>query len=113
MNTPVQSDTRDGIAVLTLANPPVNSISAALRTALAAALQAADADPAVRAIVLTGAGGVFCGGAEVREFNTPAQRQSPTLPELNLVQDGLRKPLVAAIEAFALGGGLEVALACH
>ncbi|HSV81467.1 MAG TPA: 3-hydroxyacyl-CoA dehydrogenase NAD-binding domain-containing protein [Ramlibacter sp.] len=113
MNTPVHSETRDGIAVLTLANPPVNSISAALRTALAAALQAADADPAVRAIVLTGAGGVFCGGAEVREFNTPAQRQSPTLPELNLVQDGLRKPLVAAIEAFALGGGLEVALACH
>jgi len=113
MNIPVHSETRDGIAVLTLANPPVNSISAALRTALAAALQAADADPAVRAIVLTGAGGVFCGGAEVREFNTPAQRQSPTLPELNLVQDGLRKPLVAAIEAFALGGGLEVALACH
>ena len=113
MNTPVHSETRDGVAVLTLANPPVNSISAALRTALAAALQAADADPAVHAIVLTGAGGVFCGGAEVREFNTPAQRQSPTLPELNLVQDGLRKPLVAAIASFALGGGLEVALACH
>jgi 3-hydroxyacyl-CoA dehydrogenase len=113
MTPPLIVEHRHGVAVLRLANPPVNSISAALRVALGQALAEADADPAVRAIVLAGDGGVFCGGAEVREFNTPAQRQSPTLPKLHRIQDGLRKPLVAAIEGFAFGGGLEVALACH
>jgi 3-hydroxyacyl-CoA dehydrogenase len=103
----------DGVAIVTIENPPVNSISAAVRAALAGALEAANRDPDVRAIVLVGANDVFCGGAEVREFNTPAQWQSPMLPELNLLQDSLAKPLVAAIGGFALGGGLELALGCH
>ena len=104
---------RDGIAVVTMNNPPVNSMSAANRTAVAEGLRKAEADPAVRAVVLTGAGKAFSGGAEIREFNTPKARQSPVLPEVNDLQDGMTKPLVAAIAGFALGGGLELALGCH
>jgi 3-hydroxyacyl-CoA dehydrogenase len=104
---------RDGIAVITMNNPPVNSMSAAARVAVGAALQKADADPAVRAVVLTGSDKAFSGGAEIREFNTEKSRVSPTLPELNDIQDGMKKPLVAALGGFALGGGLELALGCH
>jgi len=104
---------RDGIAVITMNNPPVNSMSAANRVHVGGALQKADADPAVKAIVLIGSEKAFSGGAEIREFNTEKSRVSPVLPELNDIQDGLKKPLVAAIGGFALGGGLELALGCH
>jgi 3-hydroxyacyl-CoA dehydrogenase len=104
---------RDGIAVVTMNNPPVNSMSAANRVHVGGALKQADADPAVKAIVLIGSEKAFSGGAEIREFNTEKSRISPVLPELNDIQDNLKKPLVAAIGGFALGGGLELALGCH
>src|SRR5687768_14899504 len=113
MTTPVHYQVTDGVAVLTIDNEPVNSISAAVRTGIASGIEWAVSDPDVLAIVLMGARDVFCGGAEVREFNTPSQRQSPTLPELNKLQDECPKPMVAAIAGFAFGGGLEVAMACH
>jgi 3-hydroxyacyl-CoA dehydrogenase len=103
----------DGIAVVTMNNPPVNSMSAANRVHVGGALKQADADPAVKAIVLIGSEKAFSGGAEIREFNTDKSRVSPVLPELNDIQDNLKKPLVAAIGGFALGGGLELALGCH
>ncbi len=103
----------DGIAVITMNNPPVNSMSAANRVHVGGALKKADADPAVKAMVLIGSEKAFSGGAEIREFNTEKSRVSPVLPELNDIQDGLKKPLVAAIGGFALGGGLELALGCH
>jgi 3-hydroxyacyl-CoA dehydrogenase len=103
----------DGIAVVTMNNPPVNSMSAANRVHVGGALKQADADPAVKAIVLIGSEKAFSGGAEIREFNTEKSRVSPVLPELNDIQDNLKKPLVAAIGGFALGGGLELALGCH
>jgi len=102
-----------GIAVITMNNPPVNSMSAANRVHVGGALKKADADPAVKAMVLIGSEKAFSGGAEIREFNTDKSRVSPVLPELNDIQDGLKKPLVAAIGGFALGGGLELALGCH
>ncbi|HEX2565644.1 MAG TPA: 3-hydroxyacyl-CoA dehydrogenase NAD-binding domain-containing protein [Burkholderiales bacterium] len=102
---------RDGIAVVTLNNPPVNGLSNALRAALMAHLKKAEADPAVKAVVLIGSAKAFCGGADIREFNHP--REKPDLPEVNDQQDAMQKPIVAAIGGFALGGGLELALACH
>jgi 3-hydroxyacyl-CoA dehydrogenase len=102
---------RDGIAVITLKNPPVNGLGNALRAGIFAGLEQADADPEVKAVVLIGSSKVFSGGADIREFNTPQKK--PTLPEVNDLQDSMQKPLVAAIGGFALGGGLEVALACH
>ena len=102
---------RDGIAVLSMNNPPVNGLSNALRAALMESLKKAQADAAVKAVVITGSARAFSGGADIREFNKP--RVKPDLPEVNDQQDAMTKPLVAAIGGFALGGGLELALACH
>jgi len=96
----------DGIAVITLNNPPVNSLSAALRTGLGGCLKKAADDPAVKAIVLIGSAKAFSGGAEIREFNTPNSGVSPTLPELNAMQDELKKPLVAALDKQCLAGNI-------
>jgi 3-hydroxyacyl-CoA dehydrogenase len=102
---------RDGIAVITLNNPPVNGLGNALRAGIAAGLEKADSDPDVKAVVLIGSSKVFSGGADIREFNKPMTR--PNLPEVNDLQDSMQKPLVAALGGFALGGGLELALGCH
>jgi 3-hydroxyacyl-CoA dehydrogenase len=102
---------RDGIAVITLNNPPVNGLGNALRAGIAAGLEKADSDPDIKAVVLIGSAKAFSGGADIREFNKPATK--PNLPEVNDLQDSMQKPLVAAIGGFALGGGLELALACH
>jgi 3-hydroxyacyl-CoA dehydrogenase len=104
-------DVRDGVAVITLNNPPVNGLGNALRAGILAGLQRAAGDAQVKAVVLIGAGKAFSGGADIREFGKP--REKPDLPDVNDFQDSLSKPLVAAISGFALGGGLELALACH
>ncbi|HSU78247.1 MAG TPA: enoyl-CoA hydratase-related protein, partial [Burkholderiales bacterium] len=102
---------RDGVAVITLNNPPVNGLGNALRAGILQGLQRADADLQVKAAVLIGGGKAFSGGADIREFGKP--REKPDLPDVNDSQDAMTKPLVAAISGFALGGGLELALACH
>jgi 3-hydroxyacyl-CoA dehydrogenase len=102
---------RDGIAVLTLNNPPINGLGNALRAGIMESLKKAEADPAVKAVVLIGSAKAFSGGADIREFGKP--RLPPDLPEVNDQQDAMKKPLVAAIGGFALGGGLELALGCH
>src|SRR3954454_16460232 len=101
----------DGVAVITMNNPPVNGLGNALRAGILQSLQRAEADAQVKAVVLIGGGKAFSGGADIREFNKP--REKPDLPDVNDFQDGMKKPLVAAITGFALGGGLELALACH
>src|ERR1041384_3412720 len=102
---------QDGVAVITLNNPPVNGLGNALRAAILKGLQRADADPQVKAAVLIGGGKAFSGGADIREFGKP--REKPDLPDVNDLQDAMKKPVVAAISGFALGGGLELALPCH
>lgn len=103
----------DGVAVLTLDNPPVNSLSGAERLRVHTQLREAARRDDVKAIVLIGLGRAFCGGAEISEFNTPAQRQSPTMPELIEGCDTIPKIMIAAIDGFAFGAGLELALAFH
>jgi len=102
-----------GVAVVTLDNPPVNGLGLATRTQVAGALAAANADAGVRAVVITGANGLFSGGADIREFNTPKALTEPTLLTLIASIEGSAKPVVAAIDGTCMGGGLELSLACH
>ncbi|TWG93198.1 3-hydroxyacyl-CoA dehydrogenase [Mesorhizobium sp. J18] len=105
---------RDGeIAVVLLDNPPVNALSLHLREPLHAALETLRDDEGVAAIVVACAGRTFVSGADITEFGTPKQLQSPSLPDLCSTLEKIAKPTVAAIHGTALGGGLELALACH
>ena len=106
-------EVRGGIAVITLMNPPVNGLSLATRTAVAAGIDQAEADKSVKAVVMTGAGKAFSAGADIREFGTPQALAEPNLNSLVRLVEGCRKPVVAAIHSVAMGGGLELALACH
>ena len=111
MSDLVQSAKRGGVAVITLDNPPVNALGAGLRQGVAACLEQAAADPTVRAVVLTGSGRGFSGGADIREFGKPPQ--PPSLRQVIDMAEDCPKPVVAAIHGTALGGGLELALGCH
>jgi len=101
------------VAVLTLDLPPVNSLGLAMRQVLAAGLQRAQDDAQVRAIVLTGAGKAFSGGADITEFGQDAAFAEPNLHTLIAMVEACSKPVVAALHSVCMGGGLELSLACH
>ncbi|XP_076858246.1 peroxisomal bifunctional enzyme isoform X2 [Brachyhypopomus gauderio] len=103
--------TQGPVALITLTNPPVNALSAAVRRAVTDVLCRALADDEVKAVVLCGENGQFSGGADIREFATPLS--GPALVSLVHDIEASEKPMVAAIEGVALGGGLELALGCH
>ncbi|WP_426112693.1 3-hydroxyacyl-CoA dehydrogenase NAD-binding domain-containing protein [Massilia sp. PWRC2] len=101
------------VAVITLNNPPVNGLGLATRAAAVDAIHRAQADDAVEAIVITGAGKAFSGGADIKEFNSPKALTEPTLHTLIRVVESSTKPTVAAIHTICMGGGLELALGCN
>ena len=101
------------VAVIVLDNPPVNGLGHATRLAAFHAVHRAMKDPAVQAVVLTGAGNVFSAGADIREFNTLKSSAEPSLRTLIATIENAPKPVVAAVNELAMGGGLELALGCH
>ena len=111
MNNPVRLEKDTEIAVIIVDNPPVNALSQAVRAGILEAIEAADSDPEVAAIVLRCAGRTFIAGADIREFGKPLA--APDLVSVIARIEGASKPVVAAIHGTALGGGFEITLGCH
>ena len=103
----------DSVAVVTFESPPINGLGHALRSAILAGLSRASADEAIGAVVLVGGGRAFSGGADIRELGTAEASAEPTLDTVIRAVEASRKPVVAAVHGVAMGGGLELALACH
>ena len=101
------------VAVITLANPPVNGLGLSTRQGIVDGLNRANDDAAVTSIVITGAGGAFSGGADIKEFGTDKSLQEPNLHSVIAAVENSPKPVVAAIHSVCMGGGLELALGCH
>lgn len=111
MSEVVKLERHDEVGIVTIDSPPVNALSAAVRGGILECIKAAIADPAIKGIVLTCAGRTFIAGADITEFGKPPK--APALNEVLAEIENSPKPVVAAIHGTALGGGLEVALACH
>jgi 3-hydroxyacyl-CoA dehydrogenase len=106
-------EVRDGIAVITMNNPPVNGLGYDTRVGIASGLAQAQADAGIKAIVITGAGKAFSGGADIKEFTSAKSTAEPNLLTLIRLLEECTKPVVAAVHSVVMGGGLELALGCH
>ena len=106
-------EVRGPVAVITLNNPPVNGLGLETRRGIAAGLERAGSDAAVTAIVITGAGKAFSGGADIKEFGSDKAMAEPNLLSVIKLLEATEKPVVAAIHSVCMGGGLELALGCH
>ena len=106
-------EVRGPVAVITMNNPPVNGLGLDTRRGIADGFERAMVDAAVKAVVLTGAGRAFSGGADIKEFGSPKAIAEPNLLTLIRIAEQCSKPVVAALHSVCMGGGLELALGCH
>ncbi len=106
-------EVRGTTAVIAFENPPVNGLSHEVRRGIVDGLRRAEADAAVRAVVIMGGDALFSGGADIREFGTPRMLAEPNLRTVVEFLDTATKPVVAALAGTCVGGGLELALGCH
>ncbi|HZY99373.1 MAG TPA: 3-hydroxyacyl-CoA dehydrogenase NAD-binding domain-containing protein [Candidatus Baltobacteraceae bacterium] len=102
----------DGIRVLTLDNPPINALGFKFSEIILEAVNAAEKDGSVKGVVFTGANNIFSGGADVNDFNTEPTAETKTIRDVIAAVDRSGKPYAVAIDGNALGGGLELSLAC-
>ncbi|HEU0284770.1 MAG TPA: enoyl-CoA hydratase-related protein, partial [Sphingomicrobium sp.] len=110
---PISTKRHGDVLIIVSNNPPVNSLGHAVRQGLVEGIREAEADESVKAVVIVGEGQTFFAGADISEFGTPKAFAEPMLPQVVDIIENCSKPVVAAIHGTALGGGLEVALACH
>src|SRR5215469_4040658 len=108
----IRTEEKDGIRVIILDNPPVNSLSFALSGELLPIVEAASADANIKAIIFTGANGIFSGGADINDFSVEPTPETRTIRDVIAAVERSDKVFIAAIEKNALGGGLELSLAC-
>ena len=101
----------DDTAIISVNNPPVNSLGISVRKGLVEAIKSADNNSSVRSIIIIGNGSTFPAGADIKEFGQPPQ--APHLPEVCEEIENINKPVIAALHGTALGGGLEIALASN
>ncbi|GLR47280.1 3-hydroxyacyl-CoA dehydrogenase NAD-binding domain-containing protein [Sphingomonas astaxanthinifaciens] len=113
MTSPITTTRHGHVLIISSNNPPVNALGHAVREGLVKGIEEADASDEIKAVVIIGEGATFFAGADISEFGTPKAFAQPVLPQVVDIIENCTKPVVAAIHGTALGGGLEVALACH